>query len=467
VKRLLHPSLFRRYLFTATVLTVSLFLVLSGYFWFALPDAESVNDDLTLAAHGLVVFTDFDNDAQVKIFAEKVRAVHLKFVSPKPEQTEIQYVLFRDGRMVASSEAPPMEIIATHKAKPPARAVYERGWYLAAATNETTRTVAFFATKESFPRRILRDAMWSSSSLIAAFGYLAFLLLASSLAATYAMRPIVALANRIRSLKPEAFETLSPRTAYSELEPVVAAINARTDALKRQLDVERQFFSNAAHELRTPLAVIHAQAHGVARASNTEDRSERVSELQRGVDRAARSLARMLQLARLDAAAPPMEKTRLSVRDVAADCIAFHAPRAFANGQTLSLNEAENAYVFGNRDDLVTILDNLLENAINYAGAGTDVLVTLKVNAQHGIELSVCDNGPGFSADDHAIVFERFRRGNQSHNVEGSGLGLAIVRAAAARLGGSVKVSDREGGGLCVSLIFDEQTPSPRDDDRS
>jgi two-component system, OmpR family, sensor histidine kinase QseC len=465
VKRLLRPSLFRRYLFTATALTVSLFLALFAYFWFARPDTESLNNDLTLVAHGLVVFTDFDNDAQIKVFAEKVRAVHLKFASPKPEISEIQYALFRDGRMVASSDAPPIEIISAHKAKPPQRAIYERGWYLAAATDEAKRTVAFFATRESFPRRILRDAMLSSSPLIA-LGYLAFLLLASSLAAAYAMRPIVALANRIRSLKPEAFETLSPRVAYSELEPVVAAINARTDALRRQLEIERQFFSNAAHELRTPLAVIHAQAHGIARASNADDRSERISELQRGVDRAARALARMLQLARLDATAPAVEKNRLSVRDIAADCIAFHAPRAFANEQTLSLNESENAYFFGNRDDLVTILDNLIENAINYSGAGADVLVTLKVNTPRGVELSVCDNGPGFSIDDHAVAFERFRRGSQSHNVQGSGLGLAIVRAAAMRLGACVKVRDREGGGLCVCLILDEQPPISKDDKR-
>jgi two-component system, OmpR family, sensor histidine kinase QseC len=466
VKRLLHPSLFRRYLFTAAALTISVFLVFFGYFWFARPDAEAVNDDLALAAYGLVVFADSDDEAQVRITAEKVRSVHLNFASPKPEKSEIQYVLFRDGRVIASSEEPPMNIIEGLKAKPPTRAIYERGWYVAAAASETARTVAFFATTENYTRRILREAMLSSSPLIA-FGYLAFLLLASSLAAAYAMRPIVALANRIGSLKTEAFEKLSPPTTYAELEPVVAVINSRTEALKQQIDIERQFFSNAAHELRTPLAVIHAQAHGVARASSADDRNERISDLQRGVDRAARSLARMLQLARLDAAAPPIEKTRLSIRDIAADCIAFHAPRAFANRQNLSFNESGNAHILGSRDDLVTLLDNLLENAINYAGTGADVLVTLEINAQHGVVLSVCDNGPGFSADDHAIAFERFRRGGQSHNVQGSGLGLAVVRAAAARLGGAVKVSDRESGGLCVSLILDKQTQSTEIDNPS
>lgn len=453
--RLLQPSLFRRYLFTAAVLTVSVFVVLFGYFWFARPDAESVNDDLALAAHGLLVFTEFDDEAQIRIAAEKVRAVHLKFTSPKPDKSEIQYVLFRDGRIIASSEQPPVAVVDSLKAKPPERAIFERGWYVAAASNESTRTVAFFAASESFTRRILREAMLNSSPIVG-LGNLAFLLLASSLAAAFATRPIVALANRIRSLKPEAFEALTPRTAYSELQPVVSAINERTDALKRQIDIERQFFSNAAHELRTPLAVIHAQAHGVAHAKSADDRSQRLAELQHGVDRAARSLARMLQLARLDAATPSVEKTQLNVRDVAADCIAFHAPRAFANEQTLSLNEAGNAYIIGSRDDLVTILDNLLDNAINYAGIGAVIVVTLSIDVQHGVRLSVCDNGPGFSEDDHAVAFERFRRGSRSHNVQGSGLGLAIVRAAAARLGGKVVVNDGEGGGLCVSLVFDD-----------
>lgn len=456
MKRLLCPSLFRRYLFTATALTVSVFLALFGYVWLARPDAEAVNDDLSLAAYGMLVFANSEDDTQIKITAEKVRSVHLNFASPKPEKSEIQYVLFRDGRMIASSEAPPLEIIEALKAKPPTRAIYDSGWYLAAATNDTAKTVAFFATTEGYTRHILRDALLSSSPLIA-LGYLAFLLLASSLAATYAMRPIVTLANRIGSLKPEAFEMLYSRTEYVELEPVIAAINSRTKALKHQIDIERQFFSNAAHELRTPLAVIQAQAHSVARASDANDRNERVSELQRGVDRAARSLARMLQLARLDAASPATEQTHLSVRDIAADCIAFHAPRAFANRQKLSFNESGDAHIFGSRDDLVTILDNLLDNTINYAGTGADVIVTLTINAHHAVELSVCDSGPGFSADDHATAFERFRRGSQSHSVEGSGLGLAIVRAATARLGGRVHVRDRDGGGLCVSLIFEKR----------
>jgi two-component system, OmpR family, sensor histidine kinase QseC len=453
VKRLLHPSLFRRYLLTTTVLTASVFVVLFSYFWLARPDAESISDDLKLAAYGLVVFTDFNDETQVKIAAEKVRAVHLKFVSPKPEKFEIQYALFRDGRLIASSEGPPMDIIGEFKAKPPERAVYERGWYLAAATNEATRTVAFFATTESFTRRLLREGVLASSPTVA-LGNLAFLLLASSLAAAYAMRPIVALANRIRSLKPEAFEALTPPTAYSELQPVIAAINERTDALKRQIDIERQFFSNAAHELRTPLAVIHAQAHGVARASSADDRNERLAELQRGVDRAARSLARLLQLARLDGAAPLIEQTRMDVRDVAADCIAFHAPRAFANEQTLSLISSGDAYVVGARDDLATLLDNLLENAINYAGKGADIVVTLDADAKHAVVLSVCDNGPGLTPADHALAFERFRRGSQAHIHPGSGLGLAIVRAAALRLGGEIALGNRDCGGLCAKLVF-------------
>ncbi len=453
MKRLLRPSLFRRYLFTAAVLAMSLFLALFAYVWFERLDAESISSDLTLAAHGLLIFTESDDELQIKIAAEKVRALHLKFVSPKPSTADIQYVLFRNGRIVAASEKPPMEIIDPLKAKPPEQAIYEGGWYLAAATNESTRTVAFFATSESFARRILRDAMLNSL-LIVGLNYLALLLFASSLAAAFATRPIVALARRIRSLKPGSFETLKPRTAYSELEPVVAAINERTDALKRQIDTERQFFSNAAHELRTPLAVIHAQAHGVAHAKNSEDRGARLAELQRGVDRAARSLGRMLQLARLDTAAPSIEKTQLSMRDIAADCIAFHAPRAFANNQALSLSDSGDAHVHGNRDDLVTILDNLLDNAINYAGTGADIVVTIDTDALRAIQLSVCDNGPGFSKDDHRLAFERFRRGSQSHNVQGSGLGLSIVRAAAARLGARIATSDRKGGGLCVSLVF-------------
>lgn len=453
MKILFQSSLFRRYLLIAAALTVELFVLIFCFFWFVRPDADSVNDDLQLAAHGLLAVADYSDVQKVRIAAEKILAIHMKFSASKPQSADIQYAIFRGDQLIASSNKPPMDIFSTYRLKPPTSSVYERGWYVGSAIDAQTESVAFFAATENFIRNTLRDALVGSLTIVAA-NYLIFMLIASALAAKYATQPIVDLANSINRLKPQAFELLNPKNIYTELTPIVSAINDRTSTLKRQLDAEREFFSNAAHELRTPLAVIQAQTHALGQPIESQDLVTRITELQAGVKRAAHALTNMLHLARLDAAMPPVNIERLNIRDIVADCIAFHAVRAFAIKQTLTLNESEESFIKGNKDDLAIILDNLLDNAIKYAGHGADIIVSIHAVQSQLVSIQVRDNGPGFSETDFATMHVRFRRGSQAHQNSGSGLGLSISRAAAKNLGAELTFSNQASGGLSVSVIF-------------
>lgn len=453
MKFFVQNSLFRRYLWVACALTIELFLLIFGYLWFAKPDTDSVNSDLQLAAQGLLTFADPQDPQKTKAAAEKIYRLHLQFSPTKAQAGDVQYAIFRGGQLLASSENPPLGIIAARLAQPLQTTVYEQGWYLAGTAARETDTVAFFAVTERLTRRTLRDALLASLSWVA-LSALIFMLLASAFAARYAMRPIVDLAEKIKSLKMDAFEKMNPDKAHAELVPIITAINERTNTIKAQMDGERQFFSNAAHELRTPLAVIQAQAHAVECATSDEDREQSVSRLQLGVQRAAHSLVNMLRLARLDALAPLMPKQRLNVQDVVSDCIALHAPRAFAAQQNLSLNATEDVFVEGQPDDLRVVLDNLLDNAIKYAGERAEIVVSVALVEKQSVSITVCDDGPGFSGGDHATAFERFRRGSQSHAHHGSGLGLAISKAAAKNLSGDIFISQRNGRGLFVTVVL-------------
>jgi two-component system, OmpR family, sensor histidine kinase QseC len=452
MKLFLGPSLFRRYLATTIAVVFGMALALVSYFVLPAPDPEWIESDMLLFVRALDAIADNDDVESARANANKVATLNTDSAQTKPEPSEVQYAIYRNGQLFLQSGEAPLDLLASQISKPQDKATLARGWYVRGFKREGSATVSLLAVKESYARRLIRAGILSGLSF-ALLVYAVFAVIVAFIGSYFALRPIVHLTRRIRELNAAQFETLHLDTPFKELMPVVSALNDRTQALKSQMDAERVFFSNAAHELRTPLAVINAQAHGVSKAINDEDRTQRVGELQSGVERAARALGRMLHLARLDAAAPASNLSRINLGEIAADCVAFHAPRAFSNDQNVSLQENALASVFADRDDVITIFDNLLENAVNYAGRGATIIVDVGKGGDGWVYFSVTDDGPGFSADDHAAAFERFRRGSQSQSQAGSGLGLAIVKAAAGRVGGTVAAGNvKAGGGLCVKV---------------
>jgi two-component system, OmpR family, sensor histidine kinase QseC len=316
----------------------------------------------------------------------------------------------------------------------PIKSVARGDWFIRFAKGAAPDSAVLFAVRHSFFQRVQRDGV------IGAFTTVGLFLLVAAITAwvgsRFALTPLRELTRRILALDASRFDALALDKPYAELNPVVTAINHRTDSIKAQVESERMFFSNAAHELRTPLAVISAQAFGVERAKTPDERAFRVQQLQSGVDRAAHSLGRMLQLAQLDSTALVQDAKRLKLGDIVADCVAFHAPRAFARGQTLSLADATGAFVFASPNDLITIVDNLVENAISYAGKGATINVEIGIEKRNLVYLSVTDDGPGFTTADHATV-----------------------KAAVQRMHGSVSAANApDGKGLLVKVLIPEST---------
>lgn len=452
MKSWLGPSLFRRYLAMTLVVMCGIVFSLLAYFLALAPKPEWVEPDMLLFVRALDSIADDVNVETARINAKKVALLNLESASVRPEPDELEYAIYRDGKLFLQSGSAPLALLAESSADPERRVIRKDGWYVRGFKREASSTVSVLAVRERYVRRLVRSDVISGLSF-AILVYAVFALLVAAVGSYFALRPMVDLTRRIRALDTAQFEALRINTPFRELMPVVAALNERTNALKAQWDAERTFFSNAAHELRTPLAVINAQAHGVTTASSDEERKQRVEELQNGVDRAARALGRMLQLARLDAAGPVSNAQLINLGELAADCVAFHAPRAFANNQSISLQENAVAWTRADRIEVVTMIENVLENAINYAGCSATIVVAVGTANDGHVYVSVTDNGPGFSATDFAAAFERFHRGSQAVSHAGSGLGLAIVKAAAHRAGGHVTADNvAVGTGLCVKI---------------
>lgn len=240
---------------------------------------------------------------------------------------------------------------------------------------------------------------------------------------------------------PDRPETRLPTGGLpSELTPLVAAVNGALERLEDGLKAQRRFVGDAAHALRTPLAVLTARLDGLPDSLETEA-------LRRDVDRMSRLVGQMLDMARLEGL-PLDVGRRVDLHAVAVEAIGALAPLAIRHGIDLALREeASPAAVAGNHAALVLALTNLIENAIGHAPAGSIVEVEIVPPAT----LRVLDRGPGVPEADRAGIFARFQRGRGERR-QGAGLGLAMVAEIAAAHGGVARVRPREGGGAAFEL---------------
>jgi two-component system sensor histidine kinase QseC len=266
------------------------------------------------------------------------------------------------------------------------------------------------------------------------------------LAVARGLRPLRQLSDRIAARGPDALQPLGVNPVYAELAPLAAALDRLLAQLRGKLETERGFVQDAAHELRTPLAVISAQARVLAATPDGAQRAGAERDMDRAIERASRLIRQLLALARIDGA-PAAESGPADVAQLVRQELALLAPAAMARGVELSLEAPDVLVHTVQVHALQSILQNLLSNAIEYVGRGGQVVVELR--ARGGVlTLSVADDGPGIPVAEQADIFERFRRGT-GQQAPGSGLGLAIVRQAAARLGGAVRLAPGLGGQGC------------------
>ncbi len=225
-----------------------------------------------------------------------------------------------------------------------------------------------------------------------------------------------------------------------EVAPLVAAVNQALARLEAALGAQRRFVGDAAHTLRTPLAVLTARLDSLPDAPAT-------AALRRDTDRMTRLIEQMLQMARLDGT--PLDVSQpVDLHAVAVEAISGLAPLALRRGVELALNEPETlAPMRGNHAALVIALTNLIENAIAHAPSGSLVEVELAPPGR----ITVLDRGPGVAEAERTTIFERFGRG-QAAGAAGAGLGLAIVAGIAAAHRGSVRATGRDGGGAAFAL---------------
>ena len=264
----------------------------------------------------------------------------------------------------------------------------------------------------------------------------------------WGLTPLRRLAHLIKGRSPDSLEPLGLVHLPKELEPMQRALNSLLAQIETLLERERLFIADAAHELRTPLAILRIHAQNAQTASTDEQRNEALGFLLVGVDRATRIASQLLTMARLEprvAGDPPrkVELTRL-VREELAEL----TPLALQKNVELVLESPEDIAVISQAGGLSIAMQNLLTNALNFAPPGSEIRVVIaQTDAQ--VHMRVEDAGPGIDKDVQHRVAERFY---SNGNPNGAGLGLAIVQMVMAQLGGSLHLHNLPRAGLCAEL---------------
>jgi two-component system, OmpR family, sensor kinase len=281
-------------------------------------------------------------------------------------------------------------------------------------------------------------------------------LLAGSLA-----RPLRALAGTARRVADGDLDARARPEGSSEQHEVAAAFNDMTGRLGRTLRSQQEFVANASHQLRTPLTGLRLRLEAAELKSGDSEVKAELAAAERETERLAALLAQLLTLAR-----EPDAKSgeRLSLAEEAdAAHQRWEAPAGRSGHQLRVVGHGAPA-VEASRSDVAAMLDNLVENALNYSPPGTQVMIGWRADGS-SVRIAVADQGAGIDQHERDRLFERFYRGEASRGgAPGTGLGLSVVEALANRWEGEVRLGNRPEGGALAELVLPAHRALPKPD---
>ncbi|MBS0524561.1 MAG: HAMP domain-containing protein [Proteobacteria bacterium] len=443
------PSLQWRLVVRLAALFVAGAAVLAGFLaWRAYDTADSLSDrELSLRAADLARYVTADGEARL------VLPDTLQKAYADPASGDIFAIRQAEGRIVAASPpafgqivqrwAPTTEHAAYFRLDGLAGAgdYYGLGLTVDSAAGPLSIWVARAAGATALIHSFLEEFMFDIAWVIPLFMLLT--LAVAVLAIRSTLKPIRDVSQVAASVGPASTSVRLPTANLpAEIVPLVGAVNRALDRLEQGFAVQREFTANAAHELRTPLAIVTAALDGLRPDAE-------VDKLKVDVARMNRLVEQLLSVARLDAVALDLSAD-VDLNEPAKDVIVSLAPWAVAQGRAIGFAAAGRPVVVrGNSHAIADAVRNLVENAVVHSPPGAEVTVAVHEDGR----ICVSDRGPGVTLEIRERIFERFWRGAGARS-RGAGLGLAIVAEIMKAHGGAIIVGDAADGGAIFTLAF-------------
>ncbi len=286
------------------------------------------------------------------------------------------------------------------------------------------------AGRERMAQRFVEHTLWPLLAAIPLFGLLVWI------AVSRALRPLALLGDDLRRRRASDLGPVAVAQVPDEVAPLVAQLDELFSRIRDRLESERRFTSDAAHELRTPIAGIRAQAESALAAPDSAARDAALNRVVAACDRLSRVVSQLLTLARMDEM-PLNGDVTCRAGELARDVVADLAPQAHAAGIDLGLAAVDDVTVRAEPLLVEVMVRNLVDNAMRYAGRGASIDVGVVLDGAM-TTLVVTDNGTGLPAADLARLGQPFFRASQPSG-SGTGLGLSIVARIAERHGGVVQ----------------------------
>ncbi|QRM30847.1 HAMP domain-containing sensor histidine kinase [Microvirga sp. VF16] len=275
------------------------------------------------------------------------------------------------------------------------------------------------------------------------------------------LTPVDALTSQLMARKPDSTRQLATSDVPSEIAPLIQAMNKALERLAELLASQQRFVSNAAHQLRTPLTALRIQAGTLRHASNGEATTEILDDMDLALRKMSTLTNQLLTLARAETPVSIEAPQRVGLADALQEAMRGVAPLAESKSIRLDSIALPTGVVHAERQDLVAMFSNLLDNAIRYTPPGGQITVSAR-RAKEQEQIEIADTGPGISNELLERVCDPFVRGD--HEQEGTGLGLSIVKALAARMGGRISLQnkpDRCGLVVRIELPLRPETHAP------
>jgi len=439
-----HPSLLRNLILSQALFMGLAYLVAMGWMGYTL--LASGNGDLdrrmayfaqrladAASAHGEDGDDRDDRDDPAGL-ARRMRVAERTFIDGfatidgAPGYVPVYQVWSADQRLLYRSELAALQPMAGSPGEFGSRKFAQQRWQTVAMGSADGRVSVHIA--ERWDERW--QTHWRSIQDVGLIQLLAFVFCAFAMwvTARRGFAPLQALAAQLAAKPAGELTELRAQRLYAETALIVEELNGLLARESRRLDVERGFLADAAHELRTPLASINTLAHLVMVADSRADRQHAAFALQQGMDRVSHLLAQLLVIARTEASPAVARFEALELGAITRDRLAHFAGVARSRGIDLSFEAKGLVPCYADKSGFISLLDNLVDNAVRYTPAGGHVSVSLMPGGDGSIELRVCDDGPGIPPAERERVFDRFYRLPGTTEV-GSGLGLSIVRKVA------------------------------------
>jgi two-component system sensor histidine kinase QseC len=362
----------------------------------------------------------------------------------------VAFQVWHEGRLALRSDNAPLGPMSTQIDGFETRTVAGVRWRIFGARGAEDDIQVWVGeqldSRSAIVQAVLGGLLWPMAIALPLLGLAAWAAVRAGLAPL--RRLSAALAGR--ATMAESPVTLSD--APLEMRPLVEALNDLLGRIGALVSAERRFTADAAHELRTPIAAIRAQAQAALGAADDAERRRTLNSTVAGCDRASRLVDQLLTLARLEADTPcPKEEADLAL--LARETLAEAAGSALARDQDIGLAADPSCRVRAGSALLGVLIRNLVDNAIRYSPNGARIRVAVE-RVGDRVRLRVDDSGPGLTDADRQRLGERFFR-VLGPSETGSGLGWSIVRRIARAQGAQVEVArSAELGGLAVTVTW-------------